>query len=172
MIESVPARVQRGIPQAEVGTEVDHKPDAVYQGLDKVLRSSRGKGDEHDVEAVEARRIEARISEVAIGRRQVRIELADRGPRRSVSLDEHDLEARMGRKQPQQLRPQVSRRPGDSGLHRHDDTAGRVVMQNLRPRSLRSGGDVSANEDEGGDDEGSDDVCRHRYDGRAERGDS
>ena len=114
VLEPVPERVERRVAEPEVGAEVDDEAGVVDESRHDVLRLARREGDEDDVETVEAGRVERGEGEVAVGGRQVRVERRDRRSGRAVALGHRDLENRVARQEPQQLRPEIAGRPGDA----------------------------------------------------------
>ena len=117
---AVPRRVQRGVLQAEVGREVDDPADPAVEVAEQLLALAVGQGQEHEVEPVDRHRVPGLEDLVAVGRGEVRVQRGHRLAGLRIAGRDGDVEIRMGRGDPQQLRTGVARRADDAYLgHRH-----------------------------------------------------
>ena len=115
---AVPLGVERSVPQAEVGGEVDDEAHPRPQLRDDPLGLPVGQAAEHQVESVEMGRVVVPVDQTRIGRGQRRRVGADGLAGMGMGRGHGDLELGVPGEQAQQLRPGVPRRPEDPCLHR------------------------------------------------------
>ena len=107
MLEAVPARVVRGVAQAEVGPEIDRGGAVGDDRRDELGRRTVGQGQEDGVG-----RGQVRIDEMG-RRREVRMDAADRLVISATAHETHDRHGGMAIEQPDELRADVAGRPDD-----------------------------------------------------------
>ena len=64
---AVPGRIQGGVPESEVGGQIDDDPHLGLQLGDQVLGLPVREGHEHQVQAVELRRLGGCVGQVRVG---------------------------------------------------------------------------------------------------------
>jgi hypothetical protein len=121
---AVPALVERGIAQAEVGGEVDHARRERREPIDRLHRAAVRQAEEQHVAGLEL--IERDEFQLARGA-QVRVSEVDEGACISLARDLRDVDLRVREQQAQQLAPGVAGRAGDGGTD-HDFTAAGPVV--------------------------------------------
>ena len=115
---AVPAGIERGVVQPEVGRQVHDQADPRPELRDDPLGLPVGQAAEHQVETIEAGRIVPLVDQAGIGGGQRGRVRADRLAGVGVGRGHRHLELRVPGQQAQQLRPGVPRRPKDPCLHR------------------------------------------------------
>ncbi len=128
VLEAVPARVVTRVAQAEVGSEIDDRRPRCGEVRHDPRRGAVGKGQEHGVGRRQLR------SHREVGRRQVRMVAADRLVLAVATREPDDLDVRMARQQPDELRADVPGRPDDA-----DTDAPRAVPAVRRDATERAG---------------------------------
>jgi hypothetical protein len=94
--------------QTEVGPEIDDVRAATEQIRDDQLRRTVREADERDVGAVHVGRVVRCVHEVAVGRPQRRVQVADRRARVRVGRDVPDLDCRVPGQQPQEFGARIA----------------------------------------------------------------
>ena len=124
MLRPVPLRIQGRILEPEIGRQIDDGAHPLAQIRDQLLGRSVGKGEEHDVQPVGARRIGRLEEQLRVSGGQAGIEVTDPAPGLGVRGRETDVEVRVPRGQPQQFGAGVARRAEDTDAEggAHDRT--------------------------------------------------
>ena len=114
---AVPGRVERGVLEAEVGGQVDDDADLGHQIGHQVLGLAMRQGHEHQVQAVQLRRVGRGVGEVGIGGSQGRGVVGHRLPRRGRRPWPPPLRAQDGRHRGAGAPPGVPGGTDDADLH-------------------------------------------------------
>ena len=113
---AVPVRVQAGIVQPEVGSQVDDVAHIAAQVADHALRGAVGQGAEGQVATGGRSRLVGHERSVAVGGRQARVQVGHGLPGHRLTRSHDRLQVGMGRADSQQLCAGEPRRPDDGDL--------------------------------------------------------
>ena len=119
MLLPVPGGVLGRVLQAEVGRQVDHRPDGVGQHRHQGLGDAVGQGAKDEVEPVEEGRVGRLVDEGRVDGGERGRPRGHGGPRHAPGGGHHHLELLVLRTEAQELRSRVARGAHDPGLHRN-----------------------------------------------------